>query len=112
MKVEDRFWKYIDKKEPNACWLWRGTLCNGYGLFWDGKRNVRAHRYMLFYMTGVDIPSNLDVCHKCGNSLCCNPAHLEVDTRQVNIEDRTRHIKERICNKFTESDFNKLKEVL
>lgn len=66
--------------EPNTgCWLWTGaTGGNGeYGGFWDGKRIVPAHRWSFEYTAGRKVRANLDVHHKCGQTLCVNPRHLK-----------------------------------
>ncbi|MEQ8504611.1 MAG: HNH endonuclease signature motif containing protein [Rhodospirillales bacterium] len=61
----------------------------GYGVFWDGKRLVRAHRYA--YETKVGpIPDGLDLCHSCDNPTCVNPGHLWPGTATENIQDMVR----------------------
>ncbi|KKK63955.1 hypothetical protein LCGC14_2989040 [marine sediment metagenome] len=47
------------RPELGPCWLWMGTVNrNGYGMFWDGGRNVRAHRWAYEFCVGP-IPDGL-----------------------------------------------------
>ena len=82
------------------CWLWQGSLnARGYGRIQirrpvyhdDGRpkgnepRGVLVHRLVL-YLTGLQ-PQEIPVAsHLCGVKRCCNPEHLEPDTRAGNRE--------------------------
>jgi hypothetical protein len=74
-----------------ACWIWTGTKGNGYGYFWDGRRNAQAHRFSYEMHVGP-IPAGLTLDHLCRNPSCVNPAHLEPVTLAVNLarSDRSR----------------------
>lgn len=95
----DRFWKFVDKKGENECWLWNGAVTGSkvsYGAFWDGSKLVRAHRFSFELFTGTKIPSKMDGCHTCDIPLCVNPRHIFPGTRQDNADDckakgRVRH---------------------
>lgn len=85
--------------EPNSgCWLWLGCSRGDdekqhYGrmtVVADGKKkNVSAHRMSYEAFVGC-IPDGMEVCHQCDVSLCVNPNHLFVGTRQDNIDDREK----------------------
>lgn len=93
---EERFWSKVDKKSVDECWEWRAAKSKGYGKFFPTRRKgIQAHRYAYWLVKG-EIPKGLIVRHKCDNTACCNPAHLEIGTSQDNSDDmikRDRHRK-------------------
>jgi HNH endonuclease len=69
------FWERVDRS--GDCWLWTGTLDNGYPVF---KRNGKKHMatryvYELFY---GPIPEGHHITHSCQeiNTRCMRPEHL------------------------------------
>ena len=77
-----RFEKSTTKTE--SCWLWTGTISDGYGQFYVNGRRVRAHRYSYEQRRGP-IPAGLQLDHLCRVRHCVNPDHLEVVTNRVNV---------------------------
>ena len=69
------------------CWEWLfSKTWGGYGqLYYDGRYYL-AHRLMWERANGP-IPKGLVVDHICRNRACCNPAHLRIVTRQVNVTE-------------------------
>lgn len=73
---EERFWRRVLK--GSNCWLWRGYIKpDGYGSVQDENlRKWQAHRYA-YELTIGPIPDGMHLDHKCRNSWCVRPAHLE-----------------------------------
>ena len=45
-----------------------------------------AHIFMYEQFTGTRAKPGIDHDHLCRNRACCNPAHIELVTRQTNIK--------------------------
>jgi type IV pilus assembly protein PilA len=84
--VRDRF----DEKcrpDPSGCIEWTGWKNQyGYGGFYDGTRDVLAHRW-LYEQTVGPIPAEMNACHRCDNPGCVNPAHIFIGTQRDNLRD-------------------------
>jgi hypothetical protein len=82
-------WRFIQKGEPDECWLWLGSrLKNGYGRFRLSGKTRLAHR-VVYLITFGECPDDLLVCHTCDNPPCCNPNHLFLGTNADNQRDCT-----------------------
>ena len=85
--------KYIDMKggNVNECWPWLGTLGSRDRdrpfFHSDGKKYI-AYRLVYQLFTGVELSSDTPLRHKCDNSICCNPHHLEPGTQSQNEQDK------------------------
>src|SRR5258708_4616071 len=74
----DKFLSRVDDSNVSGCWPWIGySDKRGYGRFDHGKSRWQAHRLSYELLKG-EIQDGMDVHHKCGNPLCCNPNHLEI----------------------------------
>lgn len=76
----------------NGCWVWTGSTVRNthrlnsqpYGYFSVYHKMCRTHRFIYELLNG-SIPDSLEPDHLCRNTLCCNPTHLELVTRSVNV---------------------------
>lgn len=98
----DLFWSKVKIGAPDECWPWTGGRFGGrrkeyqrYGAFQIGsrtesRRTEYAHRISFVLKVGK-IPASKIVRHAvCGNSICCNPKHLEVGSNLENYRDSVR----------------------
>jgi hypothetical protein len=82
--IDERFWSKVRAAPANECWIWlAGRNSDGYGSFWNGDHNVRAHRWSYESLV-TQIPTGLQLDHLCRVRSCVNPAHLEPVTNAEN----------------------------
>ncbi len=77
--VATRFWANVFKGEPEECWFWTGALFeDNRGAFRLDGKTIHAHRLAYQLARGKDhvLDAPKTVSHLCGESDCCNPAHL------------------------------------
>lgn len=101
--VKSERWLTRVEIAEDGCWLWTGTISNGYGLlYFDGRSGMKAHRIALVAVLGRDLENEMEaghLCHDlafaegrcestdsdpCSHRRCVNPAHLAEQTRQEN----------------------------
>jgi hypothetical protein len=79
-----RFWAKVNKS--GDCWTWNAyRLPAGYGYFKLNGKNKLAHRFAYEESKGP-IPNGLTLDHKCKNTCCVNPEHLEAITLSENVK--------------------------
>lgn len=109
--IEDRFWAKVDKRGPDECWDWRASRASdGYGHFWTGERNERAHRFSYELNVGP-VPELLEVRHTCHRPPCVNPSHLIPGTHLDNMHDREAAGRTGVQLKGEKDSLAKLKDV-
>lgn len=80
----------------NDCWLWTGSHANfnpkcptvHYGRCTIDYNQDYAHR-VSYLLTNGPIPKGMTVDHTCWNTLCWNPAHLELKTPGANSANKS-----------------------
>lgn len=81
------FWQFVDKNQPNGCWLWTGTTnMRGYGTWSQPGFRGLAHRWS-YKLAHGDLPDGLFICHHCDCPPCVNPSHLYAGTHRQNMTD-------------------------
>lgn len=96
-------------------WIYKFVRKDGYGQFSIKGRSMRAHVASYLLHNNLDsIPENQMVRHKCRNTMCVNPDHIELGTAKENAKDRERdgtvQIGEKnVCAKITEEIAKKIK---
>lgn len=83
----ERFDALCAPPTPTGCVLWLGKPSRkGYGRFWDGERNVAAHKWSWEQKNGP-VPEGLQLDHfRCDTSLCVEPDHCRpVTSRENNL---------------------------
>lgn len=75
------------KAAASGCIVWTGSRTKGgYGTCnFNSSLKTTAHRAAYIVAHG-SIPAGQEIDHLCKNTLCVNPAHLEVVTRQQNVD--------------------------
>lgn len=89
-KLMKRFFKYVLAlpSDPKGCWLWTGghITNNGYGKMMCKGVRIRVHR-IAYFLANDTLPEKNDLHHKCENTLCVNPLHLEEKTRLDHVHE-------------------------
>jgi hypothetical protein len=94
-----------------GCWNWAQGMRDGrYGVAHYQGRPHRAHRLSFECFSGSKIPSGMEVRHKCDNMRCINPNHLELGTRQDNVNDKMQRGRHK--TKLSKDDVEAIRSLL
>ncbi len=91
MTLYDLVCDQVNTRFDDKCWVWElghssrygSPICTGKGN--SGRKRPHVVAYELRY---GGVPAGLELDHICRNTLCWNPAHLRVVTKQQNLFQR------------------------
>ena len=95
----------VDRGHSTPCWEWNGERNrNGYGTFIvyerPGVRKRKMAHIEMYVKENGEYDRDLLLDHHCRNRPCCNPAHLEPVTPQVNTHRGQAILYRRIGNEY------------
>lgn len=93
-RLPERFWNKVVPCPMSGCWLFVGGAdpC-GYGTYYHNQRSRKAHAVAYEVLVG-EVPSGLELDHRCRTRCCCNPEHLRPVTHTENMRSSFNAIKE------------------
>jgi hypothetical protein len=78
-------WYMPDDPPAIGCWDWLGPVDdNEYGKLTFNRPKIYAHRISYQLYKG-DIPTGLEILHRCDRPICIQPSHLRVGTHKENM---------------------------
>lgn len=107
MNVEERFNSHIERTD--TCWIWTGTPSSKYGKFRYKNKMLYAHRFAYEFWISP-LKENTVVHHKCSNTKCVRPTHLQEISMENNVAEmfeRQSYI--RAINRL-QKELNKIKK--
>jgi hypothetical protein len=102
--LRDRLLPKVSANAETGCWDWTGSKYDtGYGQFYVRGKHYKAHR-VSYELHCQEIPTGLQVLHRCDNRGCVNPDHLFLGTHADNMADKVA--KGRQARTSLPGDFN------
>lgn len=80
----------------SGCWEWTGYLNkSGYGEVKAEGKKLKVHRYVYAQITGLYLPPERQLDHRCVNRPCCWWVHMELATHRQNNDAKLRDARHR-----------------
>ena len=70
-------------QDPDCCWIWKGADHGNRAAIWlvvNGKGITATAARAAAVLSGIAVPPGGRAWSSCGNTMCCNPAHVSVGT--------------------------------
>lgn len=84
----ERFESFVDRGIGPSCHFWIGMrIPSGYGILWEKRFFVYAHRFAWERVHGRIQDPELQVCHVCDVPPCVRDDHLFLGTVKDNVHD-------------------------
>lgn len=105
--IEEYIYSKCVVNHQNGCWEAKTVKPPKYCYCEYNHEKFVLHRKAYEVFIGP-IPDGLIVRHKCDNSICCNPEHLEVGTKKDNRQDfmkrhpRSKELMQEVVKRGTE----------
>jgi hypothetical protein len=93
-------------RKTRGCWHWEGYAVHDprpsvppYGRLKRPESSSNLVHRIAYEVWGGEIPEGMEIHHKCANTLCVKPAHLQLATKAQNLLEMSarrsyeRHIK-------------------
>lgn len=89
---------HVAQEGPLAteCWVWQKSCCNkGYGFMYfyepgTGKRYSKRAHIVSWVMANGSVNADMTLDHRCRNTKCIRPSHLEEVSRPENTRRGNR----------------------
>lgn len=78
-------WTWLGSHQTNHCGNWYPTMA----VRVPGKKHpmpLRVHRAVLELFKGITLGPRDVAAHRCNNTMCVNPEHIERDSQSGNIQ--------------------------
>ncbi|BBL24998.1 hypothetical protein [Comamonas terrigena] len=73
-------------RADGGCWIWQGALIRQRPYLSVHEGGVRFNRRVqkqVLELTGTVVPAQARITQRCGNPLCCAPAHQQLEAPRV-----------------------------
>ena len=115
-RIGKRFLRKCGPKLESGCIPWTGAVGGGigprhtkYGQIHVNGKTVYAHRVAYELQYGP-ITDDQHVRHKCDNRICVNWEHLELGTREDNMQDMVKRGRGPV-SQFNETDVERMRDM-